>query len=387
MCDYRRLSPKLPPLDRIIFTLRSCDRYFHGDLSIQVKLPIDLWQAHCSTRPYAKTVMSSFTRPIFNSRPHRSLVSFYLLGLVAACSSDTLPSDHGDTSDSAVDTASGGNAAASSGGASSSGGSTNAGGTPNSGGQGSGGALTSTGGAMVSSGGLMNTGGEAAMSSGGAPAGSGGMMNESFRPCPEAAPCKILPLGDSITVGWGSSHNGGYRVELFHLARAAGHDITFTGTRSPTGPNTVDGTNFPRKHEGIASEKIVQIMSRVDHAIDTEVPHIVLVHAGTNDISMMPGGAEERLETLVDKLISDLPDALIVVSNIVPFPQYSSLITSFNASVQPMLNERIDAGAHLIFVDQFAGFPTSELPDGVHPNDAGYTRMANKWYSAIEDYL
>ena len=330
--------------------------------------------------------MISFKLTTFHSRPFRSLVSFYLLGLVAACSSDTLPSDHGDTSDSAVDTASGGNAAAPSGGASS-GGSVNSGGTSNSGGQGSGGELIGAGGAMSSSGGMTNSGGETTVSSGGALSGSGGMMNESFRPCPDAAPCKILPLGDSITVGWGSSHNGGYRVELFRLAHAAGHNITFTGTQSPTGPNMVDGAAFPRKHEGIASEKIVQISSRVDHAIDTETPHIVLVHAGTNDISMMPGGAEGRLETLVDKLISDLPDALIVVSNLVPFPQYSSLITSYNASVPPMLQERIDEGAHLIFVDQFTGFPSSELPDGVHPNDAGYVRMATQWYKAIEDFL
>ena len=32
-------------------------------------------------------------------------------------------------------------------------------------------------------------------------------------------------------------------------------------------------------------------------------------------------------------------------------------------------------------------FPTSELGDGVHPNQAGYARMAGVWYEAIEPYL
>ena len=47
----------------------------------------------------------------------------------------------------------------------------------------------------------------------------------------------------------------------------------------------------------------------------------------------------------------------------------------------------IDAGENVLFVDQFAGFPESELGDGVHPNQAGYERMAGKWWEAIESYL
>jgi lysophospholipase L1-like esterase len=39
-------------------------------------------------------------------------------------------------------------------------------------------------------------------------------------------------------------------------------------------------------------------------------------------------------------------------------------------------------------VDQFTGFDTgTQLSDGVHPNESGYTRMANVWYTAISQYL
>lgn len=31
--------------------------------------------------------------------------------------------------------------------------------------------------------------------------------------------------------------------------------------------------------------------------------------------------------------------------------------------------------------------PTSQLADGVHPNDAGYSYMADVWYAAIKDLL
>lgn len=328
--------------------------------------------------------------PTLRSRHLSSLLSLSLLGIVGACSSDNNPFTDDETSTAGNEGATGGTNGSASGGAAASGGAPNSGGALSSGGAGTGGVTgTGSGGVLGSdnSGGVPNAGGSVQSESGGAPSGAGGMVTATFDPCPATGSCKILPLGDSITVGWGSTHGGSYRVELFHLAHAAGHDITFTGTQSPTGPNMVDYVTFPRKHEGIAGEKIAQIMARVDHALDTETPHIVIVHAGTNDMSMMPDGANARLEILVDKLISDLPDALIVVSNIVPFPQYASLVTTFNAELVPMLKERIDAGAHLIFVDQFGGFPTSELDDGVHPNDAGYARMADKWYEAIEDYL
>lgn len=36
-------------------------------------------------------------------------------------------------------------------------------------------------------------------------------------------------------------------------------------------------------------------------------------------------------------------------------------------------------------VDQYTGFSgTSDLRDGVHPNDAGDTKMATLWFPAVE---
>ena len=40
-----------------------------------------------------------------------------------------------------------------------------------------------------------------------------------------------------------------------------------------------------------------------------------------------------------------------------------------------------------MLVDMHTGFPTSELADGIHPNTAGYARMAGVWYTAIDPLL
>ncbi|WP_437874836.1 SGNH/GDSL hydrolase family protein [Sorangium sp. So ce513] len=242
----------------------------------------------------------------------------------------------------------------------------------------------STGGSTTTSSGDPATtgsgGGDASSSSGG-----GGSPDPGFQPCPATGACKILPLGDSITFGLG--FDGGYRVELFRLAVKDGHEITFTGTQQMNGPAMVEGVPFPRNHEGISGETIQQIANRVPTPALREMPHIVLLHAGTNDMYRDPNGADSRLGALLDELITEAPDALIVVSSIIPFPGGANAVNTYNATIPGLVEARAKAGAHIVYVDQFAGFPTSELGDGVHPNQAGYARMARVWYEAISDYL
>lgn len=260
------------------------------------------------------------------------------------------------------------------------------GGAPGSGGQSSGGSAS---GGAPSTGGLGNSGGgpgSGGAATGGGDAGTGGQSNSGFSPCPAEGACKVLPLGDSITVGL--QYDGGYRVELFRLAHAAGHDITFTGTQPANGPSMVDGVTFPRNHEGISGETIEQIAGRVPSPGLTEMPHIILVHAGTNDMWNGPQGSDTRLAALMDELIDEAPDALLVFSTIVPWDDQATNVAALNSKVEGLVDERAEQGAHIIFVDQFTDFPDNGMSsDGIHPAKAGYDAMATKWYEGIESYL
>jgi hypothetical protein len=211
-------------------------------------------------------------------------------------------------------------------------------------------------------------------------AGAGG-----WSPCPGGGmPCKILPLGDSITDGIGFS--GGYRVQLFRTATMNMKNITYVGSKM-NGPQMVDGMPFPRRHEGTSGITIGGLDMRIPMPGLNEIPHIVLLHIGTNDMYMSPSGAPERLGTLIDGIVMAAPDALIVVSTIIPLSFGGSAVDTYNDAIPAVVQKRIDAGKHILLIDQFTGFPTSELGDGVHPNQAGYSRMAGKWYEAISQYL
>ncbi len=213
---------------------------------------------------------------------------------------------------------------------------------------------------------------------------AGGGASGDFNPCPASGACKILPLGDSITDGLTVA--GGYRIHLFELANEAGKNVTFVGG-SMNGPTMVGGKPFPRAHEGHSGWTIKQIDDIVPTPALGVSPHIVLLHLGTNDMYQGAANADQRLGALLDQILQTLPDALLVVSNIIPFPSSASNATTYNAAVPKVVEDRAKAGKHVLFVDQFKDFPTAELADGVHPNSAGYARMATNWYATISKYL
>jgi lysophospholipase L1-like esterase len=197
--------------------------------------------------------------------------------------------------------------------------------------------------------------------------------------------CKILPLGDSITYGIG--FDGGYRVELFKSANSAGKKITFTGSLA-NGPSMVDGALFPRNNEGHSGWKIDQLVPLIPMPALATPPHIVLLMIGTNDIAQNDdlANAPKRLGALLDKLAMNAPDALIVLATLIPLNS-SKAVETYNAALPELVNKRAAAGMHIQLIDQFKGFPTSELGDGVHPNQQGYKRMAGVWYAAISGLL
>jgi lysophospholipase L1-like esterase len=243
-----------------------------------------------------------------------------------------------------------------------------------------------------------STGGNA--SGGQAAGGSGGAYN----PCPgPGTACIIMPLGDSITDGVGSpSPGGGYRVPLFQTTVNGAELITFVG-RNANGPTTVAGKTFPRNHEGYSGYTIDPgggrqgISPLVDAALSQFHPHIVLLMIGTNDvnISLDLANAPTRLGALFDRITSDAPNALLVVAKLVPTTNDTTngRVRTYNDAIPGLVQTRAAAGKHIVMVDMYtaftsnASYKTALMSDELHPNNAGYSVMAQTWYAAIGAYL
>ncbi|HMI87690.1 MAG TPA: SGNH/GDSL hydrolase family protein [Polyangiaceae bacterium] len=266
------------------------------------------------------------------------------------------------------------------------------------GGAGQGGAGANSGGASGTSGardgggagGSAGAGREGGADSSITDGGLGGDGSAGFRPCPTSGdPCRILPLGDSIT--WGIQYDGAYRVELFSKAVAAGQKITFTGSLS-NGPDMVSGMAFPKSNEGHSGWTIAQVTGLVPTPAFATAPHIVLLTIGTNDIYAASGQSTmpDRLGSLVDKIIEAAPNALLLVAKITPLSNanWNQTIATYNGAIPGIVQTRAAAGKHVMLADMNTGFTSSMLStDGIHPNKSGYDFMGDVWYAALSNLL
>ena len=365
------------------------------------------------------------TRSIVSMKAVRGVCALSALALVFGCSSDGSNDGFGGApSAGAAHSAGAGGApvvsAGSSGAPQSQGGSSNtAGAATGAGGAAAGSAFARAGapgqggsggsaGALGSAAGAAGTGGGATGAAGAATGAAGAAGAGSFAPCPATDPCKILPLGDSIT--WGINYGGGYRIKLFTHTSADNKKITFVGYDAGNPPTAAAlsalgsaSSMWVAKHEGHSGWTIQQDDDLVTgkstanndgvnytgkKVVADFTPHIVLIHLGTNDMYQTPAGAPDRLGTLIDHVVTDAPNALVVVSSIIPFPSGASAVTTFNKAVPGVVQARASAGKHVIYVDMFAALTTSDLgSDQIHPNEGGYEKMAVVWYNAIKTYL
>jgi len=273
----------------------------------------------------------------------------------------------------------GGSGGATSGGAAGAAGATGAG----RGGGGAGGGTSGDGGRAGAAGGA---GGGSAGQMGGA-AGTGGASG--FNPC-KASPCVVLPLGDSITHGFGSSDDSGYRAPLFKLAVAASQKVTFIGSLS-NGPGTVSSQTFPKMHEGHDGISVTGITGYVppQKAFPT-TPHVVLLHIGTNDMTSNanPTTTANQLDTLVTNIVQAAPDALVVVAKIVPLGYSNTNYDQYIAKIPDVVQSHASKNEHVVLVDM-SKLPGSDIRGNgdVHPTDKGYADMADLWYGVIKGYL
>ncbi|GAA4636835.1 hypothetical protein GCM10023196_088170 [Actinoallomurus vinaceus] len=206
------------------------------------------------------------------------------------------------------------------------------------------------------------------------------------------APVRIMPLGDSITAGPGC-----WRAMLWHHLQTAGYtNLDFVGSVPDGGCNygySYDGDN--EGHGGYAATGIAD-QNQLPPWLDAAKPDIVLMHLGTNDMwggSIPTDSILAAYTKLVGQMRANNPNMKIIVAQIIPMnpsscPTCAAGVVALDKAIPGWASGLTTAQSPIVVVDQWTGFdPATDTGDGVHPNDTGFQKMADRWYPPLAQAL
>jgi len=182
-----------------------------------------------------------------------------------------------------------------------------------------------------------------------------------------------------------------YRQKLYGDLIGAGYNVDFVGSLQ-SGGSVVP--LFDLDHEGHSGYHAAgelsgkNILPNVYNWLGTNPADVALLHIGTNDISA-GGQSAAEVEGILNEIDRYSPDITVVLARIINRTDMPAEVTTqFNDAVETMATNRIVHGDKILIVDQEAALNYIDDMDGIlHPNAAGYAKMAAVWMDALNDFL
>ena len=195
----------------------------------------------------------------------------------------------------------------------------------------------------------------------------------------------VYPVGDSIT--WGTTAAGGYRSPLYQKLTAAGFDVDMVGSKKDFADSVLIEAG-QEHHDGHSGWSILQIDQEIKGWLQLfEAPDVILIHIGTNDFrNGEPNpNAIQQLDNLMTKIALATPTSHMIVTNLLERggSANTNIQAQFNPFVEAKIAGQVALGRKVSFLDIRAAVPLSDMPDLLHPNLAGLTKMADAYYEAI----
>jgi lysophospholipase L1-like esterase len=215
----------------------------------------------------------------------------------------------------------------------------------------------------------------------------------------------IMPLGDSITYG---TVAGGYRARLYDRLTADSDSFRFVGSFTDN-PNAALTAAGQAHHEGHPSIRIDQIEANLDGNTNftngnggfwlsgttgrpAVCPDIILLMAGINDIATGANATttRDRLDSLLNHIYTDRPTTTVIVASLTPLTgtpasKWEATADAYNAMIPGVVAKYATAGKHAYYLDMHTKLTSDDISsDGVHLTQAGYNKMGDAWFGAIQ---
>lgn len=207
----------------------------------------------------------------------------------------------------------------------------------------------------------------------------------------EAAPVRIMPLGDSITFGVQDeekpkSTRTGYRAPLWYKLKNAKYKANFVGSMN-TGSSAKP--TFDSNHEGHPGWTSYDIAEKLYGYLSNAKPDIILLHIGSNDHRIKIDGLVSILNEIDTYEKNSGKSIRVIVAKIINRSRHDLSIDGYNHNLEIIVRKRWAKGDKLSLVDmKDAKLTKKDYSNNTHPNKNGYTKIANVWFKEITtDYV
>jgi lysophospholipase L1-like esterase len=139
------------------------------------------------------------------------------------------------------------------------------------------------------------------------------------------AAVKVMPVGDSITSAFVG--DASYRFWLDKQLDLGGYDVDIVGSHkgvfddaAPDKQGAPRYLDFDQDHEGFGGVRTDQILADLPRIVAVNVPDVVLLHAGSNDMfqSYSVDEAIANLGRIIDGFRAVNPRVTVLVAQVIP---------------------------------------------------------------------
>lgn len=183
----------------------------------------------------------------------------------------------------------------------------------------------------------------------------------------QAAPIRLLVLGDSLSAGYGLPHEDGFEARLQAALKARGHDVTI-----------IDGA--------VSGDTSAGGLARLDWALG-EGADAAIVELGANDglRGLDPKDLQANLTAILDTLAAKgIP---VLLSGMYAPPNLGPDYQQAFRAVYDTLGKRPGVLYDPFFLEGVATITDLNQPDGMHPNAEGVRRIVARLTPLVERLL
>lgn len=146
--------------------------------------------------------------------------------------------------------------------------------------------------------------------------------------------------------------------------------------------------NYKVVNAGLSGETSAGGLRRVDWILRQNVDIFVLELGGNDGLrGIDPQNTKENLQGIIDKVDQKYPNAEIILTGMEAPPNLGDIYTTEFREVYRKLAESNDVIFMPFILEDVAGDPDLNLPDGIHPTSEGHKVIADNLWDVLEPLL